>query len=131
MFSNIYSFPKNNEILYNFLQNNTILYSLLENNAVHVEKFSSNVRSSAAVMHNAYDALSHVISQRRKEISPQRHWREYQFWEDINGKSRIQRCHFLDLQVLCLLYHQTPQNFAIHLNSLQVKFILKINFIKL
>lgn len=31
-----------------------------------------------ATMHNAYDALSHVIPQRREEISPQRHRREYQ-----------------------------------------------------
>jgi len=46
---------------------------------VYVERFSDNVCSSNAAMHNAYDALSHVISQRRKEISPQRYWREYQF----------------------------------------------------
>lgn len=97
---------------------NVILYSFPENKAVHVEKFSSDVRPSIAAMHNAYDALSHVISQRRKEISPQRHWGEYQFCEKISIANRGFRDVTSSICGFCPRCTMMPPNFTMHLNLL-------------
>jgi len=61
------------------------LYSFPGNNALHIERSSSDVRSSAMAMHNAYDALSHVISRTEGgNITATPPERISIPWEDIN-----------------------------------------------